>query len=152
MLFKKCTMAWHTIFYKNHLTSVISSPNFLFCSFLPILSWISNLIDLYGFSILRLSQLLFVFFLLGYWCVVSWKGGRNGITKFMRIRCIKVGWDATDFGSGLPSASFAFSRDESIHVIFYLNRILVVTHFHRGGYCKAPSCIVILLLELKEFL
>jgi hypothetical protein len=37
------------------------------------------------------------------------------------------------------------------HVIFYLNRILVVTHFD-GGYHKAPSCTVILLLGLKEFL
>jgi len=38
------------------------------------------------------------------------------------------------------------------HVIFYLNKILVVEHFDRGGYHKAPSCIVILLLGLKEFL
>jgi len=38
------------------------------------------------------------------------------------------------------------------HVIFYLNRILGVIHVDRGGYHKAPSCTVILLLALKEFL
>ncbi len=36
------------------------------------------------------------------------------------------------------------------HVIFYLNGILVVTCFDRGGYRKAPSCIIILLPQNKS--
>ncbi len=39
-LFKKCTMACCTSFYRNHSTSVVNSPNVLFCSFLPMLFWI----------------------------------------------------------------------------------------------------------------
>ncbi len=39
-LFEKCTMAYRTSFYRNHLTFVVSNPNFLFCSFLPFRSWI----------------------------------------------------------------------------------------------------------------
>ncbi len=38
------------------------------------------------------------------------------------------------------------------HVIFYLNGVLVVTHFDRGGYHKAPSRTIILQPRLKEFL
>jgi hypothetical protein len=48
MLFKKCTMAYFASFCRNHSTSVISSPNILFCFFLAMFFWISNLIDLYG--------------------------------------------------------------------------------------------------------
>ncbi len=40
MLFEKCTMACSVSFCKNHSTFVISSPNILFCSFLPMLFWI----------------------------------------------------------------------------------------------------------------
>jgi len=39
-LFEKCAMACHASFCRNHLTSLVNSPKFIFCSFLPILSWI----------------------------------------------------------------------------------------------------------------
>jgi len=39
-LFKKCTMAYSTSFYRNHSTFIISNPNIFFCSFLPMLFWI----------------------------------------------------------------------------------------------------------------
>ncbi len=40
MLFQKCTMVYSTNFYKNCSTSLVSNPNILFCSFLPISLWI----------------------------------------------------------------------------------------------------------------
>jgi len=39
-LFEKCTMACFTSFYRNHSTSIVSSLNIFFCSFLPMLFWI----------------------------------------------------------------------------------------------------------------
>jgi hypothetical protein len=39
-LFEKCTMACSTNLYRNRLTFVVSSPNIIFCSFLPMLFWI----------------------------------------------------------------------------------------------------------------
>jgi hypothetical protein len=39
-----------------------------------------------------------------------------------------------------------------LHVTFYLNGVIVATYFDRGGCRKVPSCIIILMLELKEFL
>jgi hypothetical protein len=47
-LFEKCTMACFTNFYKNHSTSIVNSPNILFCSFLPSCFGFSNFIDFYG--------------------------------------------------------------------------------------------------------
>jgi hypothetical protein len=40
MLFKKSTMACFVSFCKNRLTSMVNSPNFIFCSFLPMFFWI----------------------------------------------------------------------------------------------------------------
>jgi hypothetical protein len=49
MSFKKCTMAYFAIFCINRLTSIESSPNILFCSFLPFFFFgFYNLIVLYG--------------------------------------------------------------------------------------------------------
>jgi hypothetical protein len=59
MLFEKCTMACSTNFCGNHSTSIVNSPNYYcFKFFLGF----PNFTDLYGCSILGLSQLLFVFF------------------------------------------------------------------------------------------
>ncbi len=44
MLFEKCTMACYASFYKNHSTSIVSSPIFFFCSFLPFLFWIFQIL------------------------------------------------------------------------------------------------------------
>jgi hypothetical protein len=40
MLFAKCTMVYSTNFCRNCSTSLVSSPNIVLCSFLPILLWI----------------------------------------------------------------------------------------------------------------
>jgi hypothetical protein len=104
-LFKKCTMVCSTNFYRNHSKFIISSPNILFCSFLPFLKIFSNLIDLYGPSIFGLSQLFFCLFLLNYWCVISWGGGRCGVTKFMHGCWSLLHWDLIDFEFRIPNAS-----------------------------------------------
>jgi hypothetical protein len=39
-----------------------------------------------------------------------------------------------------------------LHVIFYLNGVLVTTYFDRGGCRRTPSCTIIVMLELKNFL
>jgi len=40
----------------------------------------------------------------------------------------------------------------SLHMIFNLNKVIIATHFNKGGYGKATSHITILFLGLKEFL
>ncbi len=35
-MFKKCTMACFANFCRNHSTSIVSNPNIIFCSFLPM--------------------------------------------------------------------------------------------------------------------
>ncbi len=62
ILFRKCTMACFTNFYKNRSTSIVSNLDFIFCSFLPMFFGFSNFIDFYGQSISRFLKLLFVCF------------------------------------------------------------------------------------------
>jgi hypothetical protein len=38
------------------------------------------------------------------------------------------------------------------HVIFYMNGVLVATHFNKGGYGKCTSRTIIFRLGLKELL
>ncbi len=45
MLLKKCTMAYYASFSRNRSTSIVNSPNFFFCSFLPFLSWIFQILS-----------------------------------------------------------------------------------------------------------
>jgi hypothetical protein len=41
-LFEKCTMASSSNFCRNRSTSIVSSQNVFFCSFLPMLFWIAQ--------------------------------------------------------------------------------------------------------------
>jgi hypothetical protein len=64
MLFKKCTMACSISFYRNHSTFEVSNPNILFCSFLPMLSWIISLIFMVRLFLGFYNYYLFEFFIL----------------------------------------------------------------------------------------
>jgi hypothetical protein len=75
-LFERCTMACSISFYKSHSTSVISSPNIFFCSFLPMLFWIfQSHRFLWSIYFHTFTTTIFLFFL-DYWCALSWIGKR----------------------------------------------------------------------------
>ncbi len=70
--------------------------------------------------------------------------GKCGVTKFTHGCCSRLGWDSFNFNSLVP---YSPRTDMSpFHVIFYLNQVLIATHFNKGFH------IVILCTELNEFL
>jgi hypothetical protein len=145
-LFKKCAMVCSTSFYKNCSTYIISNPNILFCSFLPILLKISqSLWFIWSFYFQTFTTSL-CFFLLDYQCTISWRGERCGVAKFMFSCWSWLRWNSINFRCRLPNASLACTKGESISCIFYLNKVLISTHFDKG------SRIIILCHGLKEFL
>jgi hypothetical protein len=101
-LFEKCTIACSTNFDRNHWTSTISSPNIFFSPSNLFLDFPISLI----YMVLLFSKFhnYFVFFLLDYWCVVSWRGRRCGVTKFMRGCWSWFRWNSIDFGFEVPNA------------------------------------------------
>ncbi len=180
-LFKKCTMACSTSFCRNCLTSIINSPNILFCSFLPMFFGFSNLIDLYGQSISSLSQLLFVLFFqiinAPFPKEVEDKEEDRELPNSRMV--VEVSLDeippTLGFDSQMPQVEnvespnsrtiVAINLDEipsisivnslvpyspiaevsPFHVIFYLNEIMITTHFNKGFHT------IIFCPKLKEF-
>jgi hypothetical protein len=67
---------------------------------------------------------------------------------------IELGLDEIPSTSSGNSLVFHLSIMEvsPFHVIFYLNGIIIATCFEKGGYGKAASHILGLMLGLKEFL
>ncbi len=151
-MFEKCTMACSTSFCKKHSTSIINIQNIFFCSLLLIFSWIFQFHWFIWSLYFRTFTIAFGFFLLGCRRIVSWGGRRSGVAKFTCLRWTKNGWNAINFGIELSSAHSPTLEVNPFHVIFYLNGVLVATHFDKGIYGKLASQIVILKLRLKEFL
>ncbi len=93
MLFQKCTMACSTNFYRNRSTSVVSSPNILFCSFLPMLFWIISLIFMVNLFPNYYNYYLFEFFKLSMCPFLrKWKIGRKLRSRQIHTQLLKPTW------------------------------------------------------------
>jgi hypothetical protein len=67
---------------------------------------------------------------------------------------VEINLDEIPLISGGNSLVFRLlvTKVSPFHMIFNLNKVIIATHFDKGGYGKATSHITILFLGLKEFL
>jgi hypothetical protein len=138
MLFEKCTTVYNVNFYRNQSTCIIRSLKFplLFCSSNPFLVFFISLI----YMVLQFLDFpnFSIFVLLGNWCVISC-GRRNAVAKFMVLWWIGIAWNVIYLRNGiLNTPGSPTPKVSPLHVVFYLNKVLVTTCFDRGRYWRVP--------------